>query len=42
MVADIDNKEVEVIYRDDFFKKVLNDMGLKKYVEIPEETEKIS
>ena len=39
---DPDNKEVEVIYHDDFFKLVLADMGLKKYLEIPEESEKLN
>ena len=29
--------EVEIIKYDDFFSVVLTDMGLKKYVEIPEE-----
>ena len=41
-MPDPDNKEVEVIFRDDFFKLVLADMGLKKYIELPEESEKLS
>ena len=33
--------EEEVIYRDDFFKTVLTDLGLKKYTDVPEETAKL-
>ena len=38
--SDKDHEE-EVILRQDFFGKVLTDMGLKRYVEIPEETQKM-
>ena len=33
--------EEEVIYRSDFYGQVLADMGLKRYVDIPEETAKL-
>ena len=32
---------MEVIYRSDFFGQVLSDIGLKKYIDIPEETAKL-
>lgn len=40
MAEDLSSKdyEEEVIYREDFYGKVLNDMGLKRYIDIPEET----
>ena len=42
-VVDIDDKDQdeEVIYRSDFYGKVLMDMGLKKYIDLPEETAKL-
>ena len=33
--------EEEVIYRADFYSQVLKDMGLKRYIDIPEETAKL-
>ena len=33
--------EEEVIYRSDFYGQVLTDMGLKRYVDIPQETAKL-
>ena len=33
--------EVEIILNDDFYGKVLKDMGLKRYVDIPEEAQKL-
>ena len=33
--------EVEVIYHSDFFSKVLSDIGLKKYIDIPEDMSKL-
>ena len=33
--------EQEVIYRSDFYGKVLTDMGLKRYIDIPQETAKL-
>ena len=33
--------EVDVIYRSDFFGKVLNDIGLRKYIDIPNEMSKL-
>ena len=33
--------EVEIILNDDFYGKVLKDMGLKRYVDIPEEAAKL-
>ena len=43
MPEDLSNKdyEEEVIYRTDLYGKVLNDMGLKSYVDIPQETAKL-
>ena len=33
--------EEEVIFRSDFYGRVLADMGLKRYVDIPQETAKL-
>lgn len=33
--------EQEVIYRSDFYGRVLTDMGLKRYIDLPEETAKL-
>ena len=35
------SNEVEIILNDDFYGKVLKDMGLKRYVDIPEEAQKL-
>ena len=34
--------EVELILNEDFYGKVLKDMGLKRYVDIPEEAQKLN
>ena len=36
-----DNGEIEVILHSDFYEKMLKMMGLKKYVDIPEEADKL-
>jgi len=36
-----DDHEVEVILRKDFFELVLRGMGLKKYIEVPMESQKL-
>ena len=33
--------EEEVIFRSDFYGQVLQDMGLKRYIDLPEETAKL-
>ena len=33
--------EEEVIYRSDFYEQILADIGLKRYVDVPEETAKL-
>ena len=33
--------EEEVIYRSDFYGKVLTSMGLKRYIDLPQETAKL-
>ena len=35
------NREIEVILHADFYEKMLKMMGLKKYVDIPEEAAKL-
>ena len=35
------NREIEVILHADFYEKMLKIMGLKKYVDIPEEAAKL-
>ena len=40
-LTNITDHEEEVIYRADFYGNVLTNMGLKRYVDLPQETAKL-